>query len=114
MASIDIAVATVALALIGDNNSQQITASLRTSANANVVTTGGAFTLNVLPANAPGGFSAALGMQSETPILLSYASGLSVLEVAGALNPGSYNYELLFTPSGGTAQVVQKGSLQVI
>ena len=97
------------------NNVTQVVLNLKTSAGANIATTGGAFSCQIVPSSFP--------MNSETIIqntpaaaLLSYASGISVVTLtltSSGLDAGSYKLAMFFTPSGGDIQLCGQGTLQV-
>ena len=116
MAFIDMAVGALNVTVGGaGSETSQMTASLRTSANANITTTGGAFALNIVPSGF--GLNGNFGLAPFTLALLSYASGLSVIDIttqSTGLDRGTYSAELLFTPSGGDQQVAARGTVSVI
>lgn len=98
-----------------ENTPQQNSIQLRTSTGADVVTTGGAFGLVIAPQPLAPNSGVGGALTQPTVTLLSYAAGITVLEIAntGLLDKATYNALLHFTPSGGTAQVVGTGTCTI-
>lgn len=114
MATIDLKVQPLSLTLTGDGNPSSFSLQTVTNAGANLTLTGATYGIALVPRGF--GFNGPYpGLIIPTVTLITASAGSSALAITvTSPTTGVYSAELVVTPSGGSAQVVALGQVQIV